>query len=61
MKLSSLPKIDKNGQSYQLGYSDAVKYGMPRNLRDYPNGCLQIEYNAGYCAGARKTVSRVAA
>lgn len=43
-----------NTQSYQLGYSDAVRYGIARNLRDFPNGTLQSEYNQGYKAGERK-------
>lgn len=47
-------KVNKSSQSYQLGYSDAIRYGLPRDRRDYPFGTLQREYEAGYKAGSRK-------
>lgn len=50
----------KSSPSYQLGFTDAVRYGIPRNLRDYPHGTMQREYNAGYRRGERKCRKTVA-
>jgi hypothetical protein len=47
-------KIATPSEAWQLGYSDAVRYGMPRNLRDYPRGAMQRDYDIGYADAVRR-------
>ena len=47
-------------EAHQLGYSDAVRYGMKRAICDRPSGCQHKDYQRGYRRGIRNVFPKEA-